>query len=43
MDDDVSAEMEAQPDDIKTKFENIVRLIEDIGLERVHEPHIKHL
>lgn len=43
LDDDVSAEMEAQPDDIKTKFENIVRLIEDIGLERVHEPHIKHL
>lgn len=43
LDDDVSAEMEAQPDDIKTKFENIVRLIKDIGLERVHEPHIKHL
>ena len=43
MDDDVFAEMEAQPEDIKTKFEKIVQLIKDMGLERVHEPHIKHL
>ena len=43
LDDDVFAEMEAQPEDIKTKFEKIVQLIKDMGLERVHEPHIKHL
>ena len=35
--------MQEQPDDIKTRFENIVQLINDNGLERVHEPHIKHL
>ena len=35
--------MHAQPEDIKTKFENIIQLINGIGLERVHEPHIKHL
>ena len=35
--------MQAQPKDINTKFENIVQLIKDIGLERGHEPHIMHL
>ncbi len=42
-DEDVLAEMEAQPKDIRAKFEHIVRLVQANGLERVHEPYIKHL
>ena len=40
---DVFAEMEAQPKDIRAKFEHIVRLVQANGLERVHEPYIRHL
>jgi len=40
---DVFAEMEAQPRDVRAKFERIVRLIQVNGLERVHEPYIRHL
>ena len=43
MDENVLAEMEGQPNNIKAKFERIVQLIEANGLERVHEPYIKHL
>lgn len=43
LDEDVFAEMAAQPREIRAKFEHIVRLIEANGLERVHEPYIKHL
>ena len=43
LDENVLAEMQGQPNDIKAKFEHIVRLIQANGLERVHEPYIKHL
>ena len=43
LDEDVFAEMAAQPRDIQAKFEKIVHLIEANGLDRVHEPYIKHL
>ena len=43
LDKDVFAEMEAQPRDIRAKFEHIVRLVQANGLERIHEPYIKHL
>ena len=43
LDEDVFAEMEAQPRDIRAKFEHIVKLIQANGLEQVHEPYIKHL
>jgi hypothetical protein len=36
-------ELAEQPADIRAKFERIVGLIETFGLERVHEPYIKHL
>ena len=36
-------ELAGQPTDIRAKFERIVGLIETFGLERVHEPYIKHL
>lgn len=43
LDEVVFAEMDAQPRDIRAKFEHIVRLIRTNGLERVQEPYIKHL
>ena len=43
LDESVLAEMQAQPNDIKAKFEHIVRLVQANGLERVREPYIKHL
>ena len=39
----IVAELQDQPEDIKAKFFRIVGLIEANGLERVHEPYIKHL
>jgi len=39
----VDAELEALPADMRARFVHISRLIEDFGLERVVEPHVKHL
>lgn len=40
---DVVRELDAFPIDIRASFERIVGLIQAVGLERVHEPYIKHL
>jgi len=40
---EVRAELEAMPADIRASFERIVHLVQSFGLERVHEPYIKHL
>jgi phage-related protein len=37
------AELDAMPADIRAGFERIVRLIGAFGLERVHEPYVKHI
>ena len=39
----VKAELNALPADMRAYFERIVRLVNTVGLERVHEPYIKHL
>jgi phage-related protein len=39
----VVAELSALPADIRAKFIRISMLIETYGLDRVHEPHVKHL
>jgi phage-related protein len=39
----VRAELEAQPKDIRARYQRIVELIESHGLERVREPYVKHL
>jgi len=39
----VDAELEALPADMRARFGYISRLIEGFGLERVSEPHVKHL
>ena len=36
-------ELEAMPVDIRASFLRISRLIAEAGLERVHEPYVKHL
>lgn len=43
LDQNVVAELDDQPRDIQAKFFRIMGLIEANGLERVHEPYIKHL
>lgn len=37
------AEVDALPVDIRARFGRVVELIESHGLERVGEPHVKHL
>jgi phage-related protein len=39
----VDAELEDLPADMRARFVHISRLIEEFGLERVREPHVKHL
>lgn len=37
------AELDALPADMRARFERIVTLIQDNGLEKVREPYVKHL
>ena len=39
----VDAELEALPADMRARFVYIAGLIEEFGLERVREPHVRHL
>ena len=39
----VDAELEELPSDMRARFEYISRLIEEFGLARVREPHVRHL
>lgn len=39
----VDAEVEALPADMRARLVRIASLIEEVGLERVGEPHIKHI
>jgi phage-related protein len=39
----VRAELDDLPLDMRASFERIVRLVQAFGLERVHEPYIKHI
>jgi len=36
-------ELDALPVDLRASFERIVRLVQAFGLERVHEPYIRHI
>jgi phage-related protein len=40
---EVKAELDALPIDMRAHFERIVQLVQTVGLERVHEPYIKHI
>jgi phage-related protein len=39
----VRDELEALPADMRARFRRIVELIQGYGLERIREPHVKHL
>ena len=39
----VEAELEELPADMRARFVHISSLIEEFGLERIREPHVKHL
>ena len=43
LNDDVLTELEALPLDLRARLTRIIDLIEDIGLERLREPYVKHL
>ena len=43
MNDHVAEELSALPADVRARFSRIIGLIEVHGLERVREPHVKHL
>lgn len=43
LNDVVDAELEALPVDMLARFRYISLLIEEFGLERVREPHVKHV
>jgi phage-related protein len=40
---EAQAELSALPLDVRASFERVVRLVHAFGLERVHEPYIKHI
>ena len=40
---EAQVELEALPLDARASFERIVRLVQAFGLERVHEPYIRHI
>jgi phage-related protein len=42
-DESVAADLSVMPPDIRASFKRIVELIGTVGLERVHEPYVKHL
>jgi len=39
----VDAEVEALPEDMRASLARIAKLIEEKGLERLGEPHVKHM
>ena len=43
LDSRVGDEVEALPKDMKARFLWIIELIKDHGLERIHEPYVKHV
>jgi len=43
LDDRVREELEILPADMRARFRRIVELIQSCGLERVREPHVRHL
>jgi phage-related protein len=43
LDDVVDKELEDLPADMLARFRHISELIEEFGLERVREPHVRHI
>lgn len=43
LNENVAAEIEALPEDMRARLTRIAQLIEEAGLDRVGEPHVRHL
>jgi phage-related protein len=43
LDETVESEVKALPEDMRAKLARIAKLIEEKGLDRVRDPHVKHL
>ena len=43
LDETVDAEVEALPADMRARLARVAMMIEELGLEAVAEPHVKHL
>jgi phage-related protein len=43
LDDAVDAELDALPSGLRARFTRLFEAIESVGLEQLHEPHVKHL
>lgn len=43
LDDVARSEVEELPRDLRSRFEKVVSLIQLDGLEKVHEPYVKHI
>lgn len=39
----VDAEMEALPPSLRARLVRLLEMVEAVGLEQVHEPHVKHI
>jgi hypothetical protein len=40
---EVDAEIEDLPPFLRARFVRLLEMIESIGLDRIHEPHVKHI
>jgi phage-related protein len=40
---DVDAEIDALPPALQARLVRLMEMVETLGLERVHEPHVKHV
>ena len=40
---DVDAEIDALPPALQARLVRLMEMVETLGLERVHEPHVKHI
>lgn len=39
----VDAEIEALPPDLQARLLRLMEMVENLGLEQLHEPHVKHI
>ncbi|MCX2698717.1 type II toxin-antitoxin system RelE/ParE family toxin [Ochrobactrum chromiisoli] len=43
LDDTVDAEIEGLPAGLQARLIRLMEMVENVGLEQLHEPHVKHL
>ncbi|KAB2694582.1 type II toxin-antitoxin system RelE/ParE family toxin [Ochrobactrum sp. Kaboul] len=43
LDENVDAEIEALPAGLQARLIRLMEMVESVGLEQLHEPHVKHL